>query len=217
MNKLFETRDMIQTASSRFSRPTVPWTCKTQKGSRMPRSHSVSTRCEGFADSGARRSKKQPRFVRLLEDGEASSSSLSELENASGPSEGWFVVDGVHPEKSFISKPIVPIILKTGKAICLYKPSSTSAELYCTDANSTAYGYPLADAILIQSKGKVLVESKLDGTQYDLKTGKVISWCPKNNLLRRILGTLKDNVAPVDLTVHAVSTKGGDVWVKLSG
>ena len=31
----------------------------------------------------------------------------------------------------------------------------------------------------------------LDGTVYDLETGKVLVWCPKNNPLRFVLGSLK--------------------------
>lgn len=96
--------------------------------------------------------------------------------------------------------------------------------MYATDANSTAYKYPLADASILRVKGKpagerarsgpgccgghrrtrrlslvacraspaarhvraplCAVEVALDGTVYDLETGKVLSWCPKNTLVR---------------------------------
>ena len=34
------------------------------------------------------------------------------------------------------------------------------------------------------------MQSKLDGTVYSLETGGVLEWCPKDTLLRKILGRL---------------------------
>ena len=128
--------------------------------------------------------------------------------------DGWFRVPDVSFETTFVSKPIKAIILDTGKAICLFKINST---VYCSDANSTAYQYPLADASIIQLKnGQPAVEVKLDGTGYELKTGKVVSWCPKNSLVRNVLGRLKDKEEPVDLPVYAVDVRGDDIFVNLS-
>ena len=128
--------------------------------------------------------------------------------------DGWFRVPDVSFETTFVSKPIKAIILDTGKAICLFKINST---VYCSDANSTAYQYPLADASIIQLKnGQPAVEVKLDGTVYELKTGKVVSWCPKNSLVRNVLGSLKDKEEPVDLPVYAVDVRGDDIFVNLS-
>ena len=181
---------------------------------RSRRNHAHITRCAGFGKSESSKSKKTPRFLRLIdEDG---SLEASNVQSTNDSDNGWFVVENVDPKKSFVSKPIVPIILKSGRAICIFKPDQSSDKLYCTDANSTAYGYPLADASLIKSGNKILVEVKLDGTQYELQTGKVVSWCPKNNFVRGILGTLKDKAQPVDLPVHAVRVDGDKVWVKLS-
>ena len=103
--------------------------------------------------------------------------------------------------------------LPTGRAVCLVKVGST---IYCSDANSTAFKYPLADANLLQLKGGTAVEVALDGTVYDLATGKVVSWCPKNTLGRRILCTLKDRTQPVDLPVYPVRIQGSKVFVQLS-
>ena len=128
--------------------------------------------------------------------------------------DGWFRVPAVSFGTTFVSKPIKAIILDTGKAICLFKINST---VYCSDANSTAYQYPLADASIIQLKnGQPAVEVKLDGTVYELKTGKVVSWCPKNSLVRNVLGSLKDKEEPVDLPVYAVDVRGDDIFVNLS-
>jgi nitrite reductase/ring-hydroxylating ferredoxin subunit len=61
------------------------------------------------------------------------------------------------------------------------------------------------------------IETPLDGTQYDLRTGKVLRWCPKDNPLRSILGALKEKVEPVDLPVYPVQIKAnGGVRVRLS-
>ena len=59
------------------------------------------------------------------------------------------------------------------------------------------------------------VEVALDGTVYDLATGKVLSWCPKNTLARQVLGGLKDKTEPQDLPVYPVQLRpGGKVAVK---
>ena len=151
---------------------------------------------------------KAPKLTRYLEvDVPTSTSTASDAE-------GWFQVPDVSFESTFVSKPIKAVILDTGKAICLFKVDSA---VYCSDANSTAYQYPLADASIIQLKnGQPAVEVKLDGTVYELKTGKVVSWCPKNSLVRNVLGSLKDKEEPVDLPVYAVDVRGDDIFVNLS-
>lgn len=167
----------------------------------------------GFGSSSSKssgpsgKSQKAPKITRYL-DVEVPTTST-----ASDP-EGWFRVPDISFERTFLSKPIKAIILDTGKAICLFKVDAT---VYCTDANSTAYQYPLADASIIQLKnGQPAVEVKLDGTVYELKTGKVVSWCPKNSLVRNVLGSLKDKTEPVDLPVYAVDVRGDDIFVNLS-
>ena len=57
---------------------------------------------------------------------------------------------------------------------------------------------------------------KLDGTVYDLATGKVMSWCPKNNPVRSLLGALKDKTEPTDLPVYPTKVEGKKVFVKLA-
>lgn len=47
----------------------------------------------------------------------------------------------------------------------------------------------------------------LDGTEYDLTTGEVIQWCPKNNLVRSMLGALKGAVDPIPLPVYPVKVE----------
>ena len=43
----------------------------------------------------------------------------------------------------------------------------------------------------MQGEDGPAAEVPLDGTVYDLETGKVLVWCPKNNPLRFVLGSLK--------------------------
>ena len=45
-------------------------------------------------------------------------------------------------------KPTLPKILRDNTAIVLYK---VGGELYCSDANSTAFKFPLIDANIIES------------------------------------------------------------------
>ena len=43
----------------------------------------------------------------------------------------------------------------------------------------------------IAGDGSPAAEVPLDGTVYNLETGRVLVWCPKNNPLRFVLGSLK--------------------------
>lgn len=71
-----------------------------------------------------------------------------------------------------------------------------------SDALSTAFKYPLIDAKLFDGEnGKPVAETPLDGTQYELETGKVVVWCPANSLVRGMLGSLKKDVPQVPLKV----------------
>lgn len=68
-----------------------------------------------------------------------------------------------------IGKNTKPIELATGKTLMLYK---FDGMLYISDANSTAYQYPMVDAkVFRDSSGIVAAEVPLDGTVYDLATG----------------------------------------------
>ena len=161
----------------------------------------------GFGASSAggkapKAEKKKSRLTRNL-DIDTSNSVVSD----------WIEMPDVDAVQSFVSKPIKPIILATGKAIMLYKVENT---IYCTDANSTAYQYPLADANILGLKTGPAVEVNLDGTTYDLASGKVLSWCPKNTAVRSVLGALKDRSDPIDLQVYPVKVEGKKVFVKLA-
>ncbi|EFJ43689.1 hypothetical protein VOLCADRAFT_106693 [Volvox carteri f. nagariensis] len=77
--------------------------------------------------------------------------------------------------------------------------------LYAMDAFSTAYQYPLIDAKLEDGPEGPTIETPLDGTVYELKTGKVLKWCPSDGSpVRGFLRTLKASVTPVPLPVYPV-------------
>lgn len=183
-------------------------TLKTIRSISRPARLHVS--CAGFgstpSNEKASKSSKKPRLTRLLEQ---------ESPNVAAPEESdWIEVPDVDAIQSFVSKPIKPVILATGKAIMLYK---VGEQVFCSDANSTAFQYPLADANILGLKTGPAVEVKLDGTVYDLATGKVLSWCPKNNPVRSFLGSLKNKVEPTPLPVYKVKVEGSKVFVKLTG
>lgn len=64
----------------------------------------------------AKQKQKQPKVVRYLEKEAAPSSGA-----AAGADDGWVEMPGVEADKTFLSKPIKPLILATGRAVCLYK------------------------------------------------------------------------------------------------
>ena len=114
---------------------------------------------------------------------------------------------------SEFDKPIKPIILKTGKAIVLYKVGDA---VYCSDANSTAWQYPMVDATILDLPDGPAVEVPLDGTQYDLKTGKVLKWCPQDSAVRGVLGMLKSATKATDLPVYRTKvSENGRISVTL--
>ena len=116
------------------------------------------------------------------------------------------------------TKPRVPVILANGLQLLLWK---LEGELFCTAVNSTAFQYPLLDADVVEpvpagATGPV-VRSKLDGTTYQLRDGKVLEWCPKEESalsLRNLFAGLKTNAPPVPLPVYAMrTTKAGELEV----
>lgn len=122
---------------------------------------------------------------------------------------GWIEIADV---SLFSSKQVKPVILAAGKAVMLYQHNN---KVYCSDANSTAFEYPLTDAKIVDTPEGAVIEVPLDGTQYFLETGKVKLWCPKDSAMRKFLGTLKQVVDPIDLKMYPViTTDDGKIWTK---
>ena len=130
--------------------------------------------------------------------------------SSSKPSrKNWILVGDANAD--FDAKPIKALVLANGN-FCLVKWED---QIFCVDCNSTAYQYPLIDAELFYGPAGPAIRSPLDGTEYDLTTGDVLVWCPKNNPVRAALGTLKAAAEPVPLPVYAVEVDdaSGDVFV----
>jgi len=115
----------------------------------------------------------------------------------------------------FQGKDIKAVDLRDKSICCLY---NVDGAIYCSDANSTAYKFPLTNAKIIERDGSPAVEVALDGTVYDLETGKVLSWCPKNNPLRAFLGYIKSSTPPEDLKVYPtqLDEESGQIYVKFT-
>ena len=130
--------------------------------------------------------------------------------SSSKPSgKNWILVGDANAD--FDAKPIKALVLANGN-FCLVKWED---QIFCVDCNSTAYQYPLIDAELFYGPAGPAIRSPLDGTEYDLTTGDVLVWCPKNNPVRAALGTLKAAAEPIPLPVYAVEVDdaSGDVFV----
>ncbi|KAF8068399.1 hypothetical protein HT031_002088 [Scenedesmus sp. PABB004] len=114
-----------------------------------------------------------------------------------------------------LGKSSKPVALATGRALMVYKYDN---RVYVSDAASTAYSYPMVDAKVFRDpeSGAVAAEVPLDGSVYDLATGAVLKWCPKDSPLRAALGTLKSAVDPTPLKVFPVHVEAdGAIWTKL--
>lgn len=76
----------------------------------------------------------------------------------------------------------------------------------------------MIDGKILSEAGGPAIESPLDGTVYDLATGKVLKWCPsEGGLVRGLLGTLKKNAPAVDLKVYpAALREDGQLMVRLA-
>lgn len=123
---------------------------------------------------------------------------------------GWIQVTRMDELASL--KPITAVEAE-GKALVLIR---SGEKLFCTDAKSTAFQFPLVDAKVLEVEGRPALECPLDGTVYDLETGRVIEWCPSNNVLRSFLGKLKEKEKPVNLKVYSVSLgEDGEIYVKV--
>ncbi|KAK9843710.1 hypothetical protein WJX81_003262 [Elliptochloris bilobata] len=111
-------------------------------------------------------------------------------------------------------RPTLPVILKDKSAIVLYRVDD---DVYCSDANSTAFKFPLVDAKLLERNGGPAVEVPLDGTVYDLDTGRVLEWCPKNNPIRLLLGSLKSKSEPEPLKVYPTRiSEDGTIYARFA-
>lgn len=130
-----------------------------------------------------------------------------------GPGGGWYNVADASEFQD--GKMIKSVIMPGNKqAICVYR--LPDGRVYCSDANSTAFEFPLSNAKVITDDGSPKIEVPLDGTVYELETGKVVRWCPKNNPVRLVLGSLKGNAPVKNLQVYsAQEDEEGRIFVNV--
>ena len=115
-------------------------------------------------------------------------------------------------------------VLPSKEVVVLYRAPGGASSYFCSDANSTAFKYPMIDAKVEVDKdtGDVTAEVPFDGTVYVLNSkptpGAVKTWCPQNTAARRLLGTMKSKEDPVPLRMYPVRVvEGGRIEVKFSG
>jgi nitrite reductase/ring-hydroxylating ferredoxin subunit len=157
-------------------------------------------------DGDGKKKKKDKKASKTAGSGGGSDSITGSLEPAfAGQSKSskpagknWIEVGNVSAD--FQTKPIKPLVLANGNFILV----KWEDLVFCADCNSTAYQYPLIDGEIFFGAGGPAIRVPLDGTEYDLTTGEVITWCPKNNPIRSALGTLKGAAEQVPLPVYPV-------------
>ena len=148
--------------------------------------------------------KKEKSKGKRVGDGGAQFDRAASTRGADG--ERWIKVGNV---SELEEKPIKALVLANGN-FCMVKYGSM---VFITACNSTAYQYPLIDGELFEGPSGAAIRVPLDGTEYDLTTGDVITWCPQNNMMRKFLGGLKKAATPVPLPVYPTKINDdGDVF-----
>mmetsp|Transcript_33209 Transcript_33209/g.46010 ORF Transcript_33209/g.46010 Transcript_33209/m.46010 type:complete len:212 (+) Transcript_33209:146-781(+) len=125
---------------------------------------------------------------------------------------GW--EKALNVEDFTAAKKILPF--SSQKADFIFMLYDVDGDIFCTEAESTAFKFPLSDAEVFKGVNGPAIRVPLDGTSYDLNTGAVIEWCPKDNPIRNLLGSLKAKVDPVPLRVFETKIGGnGDILIRL--
>lgn len=125
---------------------------------------------------------------------------------------GWYEV--ANRSEFDDGRQIKSVIMPGNKqAIVVYRVDN---EVFCSDAESTAFKFPVSNAKVLNSEGSLQIEVPFDGTRYELRTGQVTQWCPQNNPLRFVLGSIKKNTKPIALTMYDASENSdGKIFAKL--
>mmetsp|Transcript_14546 Transcript_14546/g.31674 ORF Transcript_14546/g.31674 Transcript_14546/m.31674 type:complete len:214 (-) Transcript_14546:888-1529(-) len=166
---------------------------------------------EAAPASSATPAKQNVRVSKESEKEAAKTSASAESPRGVEPQKGWRDLGDI--SELFAKKAVKVVDVGSGVAVVVYQHKE---KVYCSEAMSTAYQFPLVDAkILENARGEPLIESPLDGTQYRLADGKVEVWCPGTNPLRKLLGTLKKDVKPIDLEMYPVKVLNNRVYGKL--
>ena len=186
----------------------------THGGHSMRRGDSTVTHARKgmLADTldGDESAKKKKKDKKAAKSGGGSDSMAGSLEPAfagaagskkSSNNKNWLTVANITAD--FKEKPIKLLDLANGNFLAV----KWESQVFVCDCNSTAYQFPLIDGEIFFGPAGPAIRVPLDGTEYDLTTGEVITWCPKNNPIRSALGTLKGTVDPIPLPVYPVKVE----------
>jgi nitrite reductase/ring-hydroxylating ferredoxin subunit len=159
-------------------------------------------------EDGAKKKKKKDKKKANNQPGGAGSDSMAgSLEPAfaggtsnkpPASSEKNWIPNLANVNADFGEKPTKALVLANGNFVL----AKWDDQIFCCDCNSTAYQFPLVDGELFYGPSGPAIRVPLDGTEYDLTTGDVITWCPRNNPVRQALGALKSAAEPVPLPIY---------------
>merc|ERR1711988_525588 len=177
------------------------------EASRMPAASAARFWCSRRPMVAAHAKRRRPTMVeRYGLDAEEQASVVKEPEIGA---DGTQWLDVGLKAGDFALKAAKPVLLANGQALVVYKAGN---DYFCSDANSTAFKFPMSDAtVTVTEQGRPQAEVPLDGTVYDLATGEVVTWCPKNNPIRAMLGSMKAQVEPIPLKMYRTKLQGGRV------
>lgn len=184
--------------------------------------HSVVVVASGFGktkqkQTGGKKPVQQPSVAAPPSPSQGQATQLQGTAQANDLTDGLWndILDDVEDFFNKAQRDVKAITLAAGRTLVLYKHQGI---VYCSDVNSTAYQFPMADAKILARERGPAVEVPLEGTIYDLKTGKVLEWCPKtDNAVRNFFATLKRTQTPTPLPVFPTQvTPSGKLRVRLT-
>lgn len=115
--------------------------------------------------------------------------------------DGYIAVGNVNTD--FTEKNIKLLELANGQFLAVRWEDT--GDVYVIPCASTAFSYPLIDGELFFGPMGPAIRVPLDGTEYDLTTGAVITWCPGGgNPVKAVLGALKKAADPIPLKSYPV-------------
>ncbi|CAG9461621.1 unnamed protein product [Pedinophyceae sp. YPF-701] len=182
---------------------------------------SIAPAAKGFSSGGRKAgtaSKERKRRIDLKDELSGATKAKAMTSAVKKPvGEGWKQLATVKEvrekggKKPFIVKGVEGGVL----VIEAKEDGAEDSAWFACNVYSTAYKYPLMDGTVSRSEsGKWTIETPLDGTKYDLRTGAVIEWCPQDTVGRKILGALKSSVQPSPLTTYPIAIEEDNIFVK---
>jgi len=149
-------------------------------------------------EGGAKKSKKDKKAGKFAQ---TQSMAASMDPKAAKRKDGYIAVGNVNTD--FTEKNIKLLELANGQFLAVRWEDT--GDVYVIPCASTAFSYPLIDGELFFGPMGPAIRVPLDGTEYDLTTGAVITWCPGGgNPVKAVLGALKKAADPIPLKSYPV-------------